>query len=283
MAGQPTYPNEVYPADTAVLALDGTIDVATGLPYVAKGVGPNSTPSYEIQYNRRMLRQNGILAALRQGMVVDEGGLMVGVYPIQYELQGQRQSFEGATGQAIPDDNVRSVYLDNANALQIQSVPPTDLTTFLPLATVTAAAGVLSIVDERPPLVFAVSQVGPGVMTLPLTPSVFLAGTLSVKVWEIEWVAPAAFTLRAATGRARTAPVGADVIVDVRVNGASVYAQQSDMIVIADGTQQDTSATVNHAVSAGDVITYEVEQVGSTTAGADLTVVLNGLTSVDRV
>ena len=42
----PTYPNEAYPTDATILSLDGTVDVLTGLPYVAKGVGPNSTPSY---------------------------------------------------------------------------------------------------------------------------------------------------------------------------------------------------------------------------------------------
>ncbi len=277
----PTYPNEAYPADETVLALDGTLDTLTGLPYVAKGVGPNSTPSYEIQYNRRLLRQNQALAALRAGMVVDEGSLEIGVYPIGYTLGGQVQAFAGATNQSIPDDSVRSVYIDSAGALQIQTAFPQDVTTFLPLATVTASAGSLSIVDQRPWVMFSVSPVGLDAKTLPFAPSVFLSGTLSVKVWEIEWVAPVDFTLRNATGRANTPPVGADLIVDVRVNGTSIFSLQSDMIVIADGGQQDTSATVDHAVLAGEVITFEVEQVGSTTAGADLTIVLNGLAAVN--
>lgn len=279
----PTYPNEADPADSVVLALDGTVDTQTGLTYIAKGVGPNSTPTYEIQYNRRLLHQNQMLSALRAGMVVDEGSLKIGVYPVNYTLDGARKSFAGATTQAVTDDATRKVYIDQNNALQIQTSFPTDLTTFLPLATVVAAAGSLTITDERPSVMYGVSPVGMVAKTIPFAPSVFVAGALSVSVLTIEWVAPFAFTLRSATGRVNTAPVGTDLIVDVRVGGTSIFASQAEMMFIADGTNQDTSATKDHAVSAGDVLTFEVEQVGSTTAGSDLTIVLNGLAAIDQV
>ena len=73
----PTYPNESYPSDAAVEALDGTVHSPSGLAYVAKGVGPNSSPTYEVQYNRRQQRENAILSAINQGRVVDEGGLNI--------------------------------------------------------------------------------------------------------------------------------------------------------------------------------------------------------------
>ena len=60
-----TYPNEAYPTDAQVEGLDGTADSTTGLSYVAKGVGPNSTPTYEVQYNRRLQRQNAMLAVVK--------------------------------------------------------------------------------------------------------------------------------------------------------------------------------------------------------------------------
>lgn len=274
------YPNEAYPSDSDILALDGGVDLPTGLPYVAKGVGPTSTPTYEIQYNRRLARQNAILAAVRQGMVVDEGSLQIGMYPIDYTLGGVRKSFPGAMDQSIPDDTSRVVYLDANNDLQIQSSFPTDLTTFLPLATVVTAAGKLILTDERPVSLFEVSPVGTAAKTIPMAPSVYLAGTLSVKVYEIEWVAPVDFTLVYATGRVATAPVGAALIVDIRDDGTSIFADDSERINMAGGTQQDTSATKNHAVDAGDVLTFEVKQIGSTTPGADLTIVIKGLASV---
>jgi len=149
-----TYPNEVWPADTVIEALDDTIDEKTGLPYIAKGTGPTSSPSYEVQYNRREQRLNAILAAWRQGMVVDEGSLDIGVYPIIFTRGGQRCSFSGATGVSIPDDTAKVVYLDSSNVLQVNDDWPGDLTTYLPLAFVTATSGQLTIADCRPQAAF---------------------------------------------------------------------------------------------------------------------------------
>jgi hypothetical protein len=277
------FPNEVFPADSTIVALDGTTDSATGLPFIARGVGPNSTPTYEVQYNRRQVRQNLILSGVRQGMVVEVGVLSIGVYPIVYTLNGVRKSFDGATGQAVVDDATRVVYLDASNALQIQTAFPADLTSHLRLATVTAAAGVLTITDERVGTLFAVSPVDPMAKTFPIAPSLHVSGTLSTGVMSVEWPAPFDFTLRDATGRVAIGPVGADLIVDVRVNGTSIFASQSEMVVVATGQQQDTSATKDHAVVSGDVLTLDVQQVGSTTPGSDLTVVLNGLAAMDSV
>ena len=67
------YPNEAYPSDASVALLDGTTEQKTGLAYIAKGVGPASEPSYEIQYNRRQRRENHRLAVVTEGLVVDEG------------------------------------------------------------------------------------------------------------------------------------------------------------------------------------------------------------------
>jgi len=153
-----TWPNQTYPSDAAIEELDGTTDAATGLAYIAKGVGPNSAPSYEVQYNRRLGRQNAILAAVRQGMVVDEGSLRIGVYPISYTLGGTRKTFAGATNQAVPDNATRKVYLDSANALQVQATFPGTLNSFLPLATVVTANGSMTITDERASVMFTVAS-----------------------------------------------------------------------------------------------------------------------------
>jgi hypothetical protein len=151
-----TYPSEAYPPDVDIQALDGTTDPVTGLSYIAKGVGPNSTPTYEIQYNRRQHRQNTVLAAIRQGMVVDEGSLAIGVYPIRYTLGGTRKTFDGATNQSVADNATKKVYLDSSNTLQIQDAFPGDITTYLPLATVVTANGAMTITDERPLVLFTV-------------------------------------------------------------------------------------------------------------------------------
>ena len=157
----PTFPNEQFPSDATIEALDGTTDTLTGLPYVPKGVNPTSTPSYEVQFNRRLQRQNHILSQWRQGMVVDEGSLKIGVYPVDYTLGGVRKSFAGATAQAVPDDSARYVYLDSSNALQIQASWPTDISSFLPLAEVVTVAGVTNLTDKRVEAGFFVAAAEP--------------------------------------------------------------------------------------------------------------------------
>ena len=148
-----TYPNEAWPADAAVEALDGTTDPRTGLPYVAKGTGPTSVPTYEVQYNRRQARQNSALGGVRELQVVDEGGLSVGAYPGAYRLGGLDRSFDGATGRTVFDNDVSFVYLDSAGVLQIVTDAtgwPADKSTFVPLAEVTAAGGdITAITDVR--------------------------------------------------------------------------------------------------------------------------------------
>lgn len=139
------FPNEAFPADAAIALLDGTTDPATGLPYVAKGVGPASTPPYEIQYNRRQQRENRRLSLITAGLVVDEGGLRIGVYPFDYTLGGQHRHFGGATNQAVTDNATRYVYVDAENALQITASEPADVTAFVPLAAVTTLNGAMTI------------------------------------------------------------------------------------------------------------------------------------------
>lgn len=153
----PTFPNESYPSDAAVEALDGTVDAASGLPYIAKGVGPNTTPTYEVQYNRRLQRQNAMLGAINQGRVVDEGGLNIGVFPVVYYYQQVRKSFAGATGQALTDNATRYVWLNSSNQLTTGAAFPADTKTFLPLARVTTANGdIVTIEDERGAVLFHV-------------------------------------------------------------------------------------------------------------------------------
>ncbi|UCD28528.1 MAG: hypothetical protein JSV03_15840 [Planctomycetota bacterium] len=144
-----TYPNQTWPSDATIEALDGTTDTQTGLPYVAKGTGPTSVPSYEIQYNRHQHRRNQILAGWRQGMVVDEGSLKIGVYPIKYTQAGARKNYTGTTGVSVPDNSSKVVYLDSSSTLQVADAWPGDITTFLPLASIETSNGQMTITDLR--------------------------------------------------------------------------------------------------------------------------------------
>lgn len=203
------YPSEAWPAESTVLELDGTMDIATGLPFIAKGTGPTSSPSYEVQYNRRQMRQNVILAACRQGMLVDEGGLRVGVYPIDYTLGGQRKSFAGATGVSVPDNTHSVVYLDGAATLQMATAWPEDMHDYLPIAEITTAGGTMLIADRR---MDALCEVSPPSRRC-LVASCGQVGNSenALKVFEFEFGQPAVLEQVQVFCTAVTATAGADV------------------------------------------------------------------------
>lgn len=70
-----------------------------------------------------------------------------------------------------------------------------------------------------------------------------------------------------------TAPVGAAVVLDLRINGISVFADSSTRPTIADGANVGTGAIPPQTLfMPGDYLTVDIAQVGSSTAGADLTV-----------
>lgn len=151
-----TFPNQVHPSDGVIVGLNGQTDASTGLDYIARGVNANSSPSYEVQFNRRLLRQNQILSLIRQGAVVDEGGLNFGVYPIAYRMGGVDKSFDGATGQTVADDATTFVWIDSSNALQTGASLPVDPATYLPLAQIVSASGAMTITDLRSRMLFSV-------------------------------------------------------------------------------------------------------------------------------
>jgi hypothetical protein len=75
------------------------------------------------------------------------------------------------------------------------------------------------------------------------------------------------------TVAAKTAPTGADLIFDIWKNGTSIFS--APVHLAAGATQTSTTAfasDVTFAVS--DLLTFNVNQVGSTMAGQDLTVQL---------
>jgi len=78
------------------------------------------------------------------------------------------------------------------------------------------------------------------------------------------------FSLIRAT--AGTAPAGSAVIVDVNLNGVTIFTTQANRPTIAAGTNTDTATPDVTTWTAGSYLTVDVDQVGSTTAGSDLVV-----------
>jgi hypothetical protein len=83
------------------------------------------------------------------------------------------------------------------------------------------------------------------------------------------------FTIDSVAAMVNTAPTGASVIVDVNKNGTTIFGTQANRPTIAAAGNSATVGTNSvTSVTTGDYITVDVDQIGSTAAGADLVVVV---------
>lgn len=75
-----------------------------------------------------------------------------------------------------------------------------------------------------------------------------------------------------------TAPTGASVIVDVHKNGTTLFTTQGNRPEIAAAAWRDTTGNTPDvtSIAAGDYLTLDVDQIGSTDAGEDLVVTIKG-------
>lgn len=76
-----------------------------------------------------------------------------------------------------------------------------------------------------------------------------------------------------------TAPAGSTFVVDVKVNGTSVFAGAGTRAIVATGANTgsavpDKTDTDTALVKPGQYVTAEVTQIGSGTAGSDLRVTI---------
>jgi hypothetical protein len=80
-------------------------------------------------------------------------------------------------------------------------------------------------------------------------------------------------TIHGAWAAAGTAPTGASLIVDVNKNGVTIFTTQANRPTITAGSNGGTLATPDVTTLAdGDYLTVDIDQVGSSIAGADVTV-----------
>lgn len=90
---------------------------------------------------------------------------------------------------------------------------------------------------------------------------------------------PVAATILGVSAAINEAPTGAALIADVHLSGESVFTTQADRPSIAAGAFDSGAESVPDitAVPAGGYLTVDVDQVGATTAGSDLVVVVRWL------
>jgi hypothetical protein len=94
-------------------------------------------------------------------------------------------------------------------------------------------------------------------------------------------VATRALTIIKAYANVKTAPVGTTstpiagkaLVIDINKNTSTIWSTQGNRLAIADGATSGTQTTFNTtALADGDSLTYDIDYVGSTTSGADLTI-----------
>ena len=86
-------------------------------------------------------------------------------------------------------------------------------------------------------------------------------------------IIPFSGAITKASARVKTAPVGSNAIIDINKNGTTLWA--SGKLTIVDGANTGSIITFDSTtVSADDYFTLDIDQIGSGTAGADLTVLL---------
>jgi hypothetical protein len=102
------------------------------------------------------------------------------------------------------------------------------------------------------------------------------AGTVAVKTGAHRFYVEDGLTVVSVRASVGTAPTGASLIVDVNRNGTSLWATTTANrpTIAASGNTALAGAMDTDALVAGDYLTIDIDQVGSTVAGADLTVIV---------
>lgn len=111
---------------------------------------------------------------------------------------------------------------------------------------------------------------GPQVATFAFT------GNLVTATGVMRWYIPQNATITGVYASVNTAPTGAAILVDVNLNGTTIFTTQANRPTIAvSGFYSGVVTSMNvTAVTAGQYLTVDVDQVGSTIAGANLLVVV---------
>lgn len=106
-----------------------------------------------------------------------------------------------------------------------------------------------------------------------------VGGTLAVSAGTLRIPITRSMTATKARVMVAAAPTGSSLIVDVNKNGTTLFSTQGNRPTVAIGANDSGAGTTPDITSllAGDYVTFDIDQVGSTFPGADLVVVLEGL------
>lgn len=108
------------------------------------------------------------------------------------------------------------------------------------------------------------------------TLGLFHGGTLAVGALPMStWVHASSILVERVTLKVTEAPVGADIVVDVRADGNSIFADPADRPRVVAGQTSGYTTTIGTATLAQGVeVTVSIAQVGSGTAGSNLSIAI---------
>lgn len=123
------------------------------------------------------------------------------------------------------------------------------------------SASVSAIVDSN----YVSARVGSTEQHTTLTQN----GTLYVLNGSARWYAPRAVTIQSMAAYVQTAPVGSNLELRVNKNGSSIQTP-----TITTGNTSGSLTGLSDTMNAGDYLTVDITAVGSSTAGANLSLVI---------
>lgn len=112
-----------------------------------------------------------------------------------------------------------------------------------------------------------------GITPTPRAIAFYVHDILSVEDNAVTFLSPGALTITEVRASVDTAPTGASLVLDIKKNGTTLYTTTANRPTIAAGATSVTAVDPDiTGIAAGDRITLAIAQVGSTVAGANLSV-----------
>lgn len=101
-------------------------------------------------------------------------------------------------------------------------------------------------------------------------------GSIAVQTGTMRWYSKygiASGTILSVFAAINSPPTGSAILIDVNKNGSTIFATQGNRPTIAQNANTSTGGNPDDTVIAeGDYLTWDIDQVGSSVAGVDLTV-----------
>lgn len=100
-------------------------------------------------------------------------------------------------------------------------------------------------------------------------------GVLAVGARPVPLIIPSAYRIVDVRLACGTAPTGAAILVDVNKNGTTIFTTQGNRPTIAaSGTSGSAAVPDVTTIAAGDLLTVDIDQVGSSVAGSNIGIVV---------